>query len=246
MERVATFDFHNTIAHCDPWFELEIRTLPGSVWSWLCTHGHLPSSPDQVEAANVAYRALRERIVASGEERDAVSCVVDVFTTLCIPIEHHRIANAVDALMRSALPALAPVAGALPTIRALQRAGYRLGVVSSAVHHAFLEWALVELRVADAFDIVTTSASSGYYKSRPEIFTVTLDSLGADAAGSVHIGDSLRWDVGGAQRAGMRTAWLRSSSVNTFSAPGPPPTPDLILDSLVDAAPHLLALLHER
>nr|MBA2290299.1 hypothetical protein [Chloroflexia bacterium] len=29
--QIITFDFHNTVAHCDPWFELEIRTLPAAV-----------------------------------------------------------------------------------------------------------------------------------------------------------------------------------------------------------------------
>jgi FMN phosphatase YigB (HAD superfamily) len=247
MERVVTFDFHNTIAHCDPWFDLEVRTLPGSVYQWLAQRGDVPPALDIPPAANRGYRLLRERIVASGDERDAVACVEEVFESLAITVPRAAVREGVDALMRDALTSLQAVPGAVATVRGLRAAGCRLGVVSSAVHHGFLDWSLAVLGIADAFDVVTSSASSGFYKSRPEIYSVALAAMGATPHGSVHVGDSLRWDVGGAQRAGMKGAWLRRASANTdrYATSGPPPTPDLVLDSLVGATPALLTLLDE-
>ena len=244
MERVVTFDFHNTIARCEPWFELEVRTLPGRVYQWLQNQDGVPAVADMPNPADRAYRMLREEIVASGVERDAVSCVEAVFATLAISADRASIARGVDALMREALASLEDVPGAIATIRELWARGCRLGVVSSAVHHPFLCWSLAALGIDDAFDVVTTSASSGFYKSRPEIYTATLAAMGGTPHGSVHVGDSLRWDVGGAQRAGMKGAWLRGTAVDAFTAPGAAPRPDLVLDSLVGATPALLELLH--
>ena len=82
-----------------------------------------------------------------------------------------------------------------------------------------------------------------------EIYRVALAAMGALPDGSVHVGDSLRWDVGGAQKAGMKGAWLRNGSsgaaADRYAAHGPLPTPDLVLETLVGATPAILALLHE-
>ncbi|MER3484671.1 MAG: hypothetical protein C4345_00535, partial [Chloroflexota bacterium] len=122
----------------------------------------------------------------------------------------------------------------------------RLGIISSAVYHSFVEWALERFGIREHFAHVTTSASSGYYKSRPEIFWQTLDLLGAEPSRSVHVGDSLRFDVLGAQRAGMRAVWLaRDDPARTVEAI----EPDLVLPTLQGAARPLAELAlstHDR
>jgi FMN phosphatase YigB (HAD superfamily) len=66
-----------------------------------------------------------------------------------------------------------------------------------------------------------------------------LSALNAPAAGSVHVGDSFRFDVEGSRRAGMRAVWLQHPH-----APAPDGVPaDLTLTTLAGAAPRLLALL---
>jgi FMN phosphatase YigB (HAD superfamily) len=85
---------------------------------------------------------------------------------------------------------------------------------------------------------VVSSAECGYYKSRPEIYWSALARLDADAHRSVHVGDSPRYDVEGAARAGMKTVWLRRS--DAFQ---PAIAPDLTLASLEQSAPQLLHLL---
>lgn len=109
--------------------------------------------------------------------------------------------------MREALAETEPMPGAVGAVRELRARGVRCGIVSSAVHHPFLEWAIASFGLSDAFAAVITSASSGYYKSRPEIYTAATDALDVSPAETVHVGDSYRFDVQGARRAGLRAIW---------------------------------------
>ncbi len=53
--------------------------------------------------------------------------------------------------------------------------------------------------------VILDSAVVGVAKPDPAIFRIALDALGVPADGSVlHVGDSLRYDVAGAQAAGLR------------------------------------------
>ena len=45
------------------------------------------------------------------------------------------------------------------------------------------------------------------YKPDPEIFKIALHELGADASNSLHVGDNLRIDVEGSNRAGVGSIW---------------------------------------
>ena len=101
-----------------------------------------------------------------------------------------------------------------------------MGIVSSAVYHPFLEWTLEAFGIRDAFHVVITSASAGFYKSRAELYVHAAELLGATPQRMVHVGDSFRFDVAGASRAGMGTVWLRGDR----SEPEDPSIqPDLVL-----------------
>ena len=87
---------------------------------------------------------------------------------------------------------------------------------------------------------MTTSASSGYYKSRPEIFRVACERLGVAPDHTIHVGDSFRFDHLGGSAAGLRTIWFNQAGVDR---PDGGPQPDLVLDSLVGAGPLIAQLL---
>jgi putative hydrolase of the HAD superfamily len=205
--KAVTLDFHNTIARCDRWFELEVRELVPEVLRLLRERGEHRGDADEPERARVAYRALREEIIASGNERDALDCTVATLTAIGVALPEGAVAAAIESLMREALVEATPIPGVIEAIGALRARGLLLGVVSSAVHHQFLEWTLAQFGVADAFNTVITSASSGFYKSRPEIYRLALDHLSVNADEAIHVGDSYRFDVQGARRAGLRTVW---------------------------------------
>ena len=58
------------------------------------------------------------------------------------------------------------------------------------------------------FDAVVTSEDSRSYKPDSGIFGHALNALGVEARRTIHIGDSLHADIGGASRLGIATAWV--------------------------------------
>jgi HAD superfamily hydrolase (TIGR01509 family) len=234
-----TFDFHNTLASCNTWFDLEVRHLVSAFLRWHAQQRGESPDPFLLAASDAAYRRLRRAIHTHGHELPAERCIITVLADLGISVSPALVARGVAYLMESALNDLTPVDGAIDTVRSLSAAGFPLGIISSAVYHPFVEWALERFGIREDFAQVTTSASSGYYKSRPEIFWQTLDLLGAEPSRSVHVGDSLRFDVLGAQRAGMRAVWLaRDDPARTVEDI----EPDLVLTTLQGAARSLAEL----
>jgi FMN phosphatase YigB (HAD superfamily) len=242
MRRQAiTFDFHNTLVHCDEWFELEVRDLPTAFARWHEVH-HGPLGLNGATAGlGAAYRSLRRAIIDHGHELTAENSLAAVFGQAGIKVDQEILETGVRALMSKALDYAHEVPGAVYTVRELARRDIPIGVVSSAVYHPFLEWSLERLEIGHLICVVVTSASCGYYKSKPEIYWHALDALNADPATSLHVGDSLRFDVGGASRAGMRTVWLDHGSADRSDI-----EPDLAISTLNGAAPRLVELLSSR
>jgi HAD superfamily hydrolase (TIGR01549 family) len=237
--QVLTFDFHNTLANCDPWFELETRDLPWAVIE------HLELRSPRVEKLTIdqAYRQLRLDVIASGNEIDAYDSVERVLEHYEVQASRQDIGNAVDHLMHESLDAMLPVPGAVDTVKFLHAEGVRMGVVSSAVHHLTLEWILDRLDLHSRFDAVITSASCGFYKSTPGIYTHALEILGGEPSMSVHVGDSLKWDVDTAQQAGVTAVWLQTGRREVFASDYQGVKPELTLQSLHGAGPILADLL---
>ncbi|MDP9369569.1 MAG: HAD family hydrolase [Chloroflexota bacterium] len=234
-----TFDFHNTLATCDRWFDLEVHDLVPAFLRWRSKSGGPLLDADLDTRARVTYRSLRQEVIQHGHEMSAEQGLARVLGELEVTVDEEEIAGGVETLMRACLDEVRPAPGAIETIRGLAEAGVPLGVVSSAVYHPFVGWALKRIGLDSAFGSITTSASAGFYKSRPEIYAVALSALGAAADRSVHVGDSFRFDVQGARRAGMRTAWVQAQQ------PTPPGEPaDLTLPSLHGATESLLSLLN--
>lgn len=238
-----TFDFHNTLAECPEWFELEVRHLPSAFLKWHAAQD-VTSYPQAILAeADDRYRSLRREIMDHGNELTAEQSLRAIFDEMAIPAKDTVIEDGVAVLMRDAAERAKPIPGAVETVQAIADSGIRLGVVSSAVYHPFLEWTLDEFGIKDAFTTIVTSASAGYYKSRPEIYLHAAELLSAPPRQMVHVGDSLRYDVGGASRAGMGTVWLQ--------CPGKPGdgseyVPDLTVTTLENSAPEILRVLSGR
>jgi HAD superfamily hydrolase (TIGR01509 family) len=241
--QAISFDFHNTLATCPEWFELEVRHLPSAFLHWWSDRDGRRLAPGILDEADARYRQLRQEIIEHGNELTAETCLEYVFTAMRLPVSEDDVRSGVEDLMRGALAGAAPIPGAVATVREIYQAGVRIGIVSSAVFHPFLEWTLESFGIRDAFDVVITSASAGFYKSRAELYVHAAERLRATPEQMVHVGDSLRFDVGGASRAGMGTVWLRGDRIEPED---PSIRPDLILTTLVEAAPQILMVLRSR
>jgi len=86
--------------------------------------------------------------------------------------------------------------------------GGKVGICSNFSHTGTALRVIEEAGLRPHLDAVVISDEVGFRKPRPEIFQATLDALDAAAEETVHVGDDLRADVGGAAPLGIRTAWV--------------------------------------
>ena len=88
-----------------------------------------------------------------------------------------------------------------PALRTLRGRGLGLAVVSN--FDSRLRAVLRELGLAGDLDAVVVSSECGAAKPDRRIFTEALRATGARAESTLHVGDSLEHDVGGARAAGL-------------------------------------------
>lgn len=237
--RAVTFDFHDTLAECDVWFQLEIRGLVPAFLDWHSSHvSGVPVSDATKQQSIAEYRAIRQRVIDDGIEQDAATCLKLVLQRLDFRVEPDLLETGLEAIMRAALPDANPKPGAIEAVQNIASAGVPMAVISSAVYHPFLEWTLEAFGIRDCFELIVTSACSGHYKSSPEIYIYTVRKLGIEPNECVHIGDSARFDVTTARRAGLRTVWVHwgNEATDGHSA-------DLAVPTLHGVAPRVLTEL---
>jgi len=110
---------------------------------------------------------------------------------------------------------------ALPTLQALKRCGYRMGVVSNNAFSEMLRATVKALGLSSFFGAVVASGDVGVKKPGPPVFLRALDLLDCRAEETVFVGDSLEADVAGARALGMTTIWVNPSGSNVDIDPGP-------------------------
>lgn len=67
---------------------------------------------------------------------------------------------------------------------------------------------LEALDLVERFDVVVTTDTLGFGKPDPRVYLEACRLLGAEPGRVVCIGDSIEWDVLGAEAAGLRAVWL--------------------------------------
>lgn len=93
--------------------------------------------------------------------------------------------------------------GARSGLERLHRSGMRLTAITNG-YYAYQWPVLQRLGVAELFERVVTPEVAGFAKPDPRLFA-TVEGLLA------HVGDSLIWDVLGANQAGLVSVWLDES-----------------------------------
>ncbi len=105
--------------------------------------------------------------------------------------------------------------------------GVKMGLCSNFSHTPTALRVVEEARLRPHLEALAISEAVGFRKPRPEIFQTVLDGLGVPAEETVHVGDDLRADVGGAAPLGIRTAWItrrvRDPEVKLREWEGPAP-----------------------
>ena len=117
------------------------------------------------------------------------------------------------------------------------RGRYKLAIVSnsmSLVPKDFLE----RHGLSEYFDATVISGEVGIRKPKPELFEHALKLLGVKPSDAIHVGDSLREDVLGAQAAGMKTIWVSEKALKTEVQA----KPDAVVRS-IDEVPRAIELM---
>jgi 2-haloacid dehalogenase len=133
------------------------------------------------------------------------------------------------------MPAYLEAPGALESLRAR---GMRLGVLaqnSAAAADSVLRFA----GLRDRFELVLSAQDAGAYKPDPRPYRMALERTGATGA-EVCFVSTYWWDVTGAKRAGMRTAWVARRERSLL---GTVPAPDYLGRDLAEVADAIVARL---
>lgn len=94
----------------------------------------------------------------------------------------------------------------LPTLKELRTRGLELGIVSNFDSRLFN--VLRGLGIAELFDTVTISSLAHAAKPSPKIFELALEQHAVEPAEAIHVGDSLKDDVEGATKVGLKAILL--------------------------------------
>ena len=82
-----------------------------------------------------------------------------------------------------------------------------------------------------SFDAVITSQEARCYKPDAAIFEQAVQALGVDPQRTMHIGDSLHSDIGGAKKLGIATAWIcRRNRIYDIGSANPDHTISILTD----------------
>ncbi len=124
---------------------------------------------------------------------------------------------------------------ACAVLDALEQAGLPVGIVTNGHDEKHHTLDLLGLRQRTA--CVLVSQTAGRRKPDPTLFVQAARCLGVPPAQILFVGDTLRQDIGGAQAAGMATAWVRRGPawLATIRHPHPHATVELpALTALLD------------
>lgn len=154
--------------------------------------------------------------------------------------------NVSDEVIRRALDSLFEVTqtnwqleeDTIPTLRKLEKNGYRMGLISNAGDDKDVQRLVSRFEIASYFDFILTSASCSYRKPHPRIFELAIANWYFLPTETVMVGDNLDADIRGAKNAGLYGIWIsRRAGPSTEDQPRVQP------DATISTLSELPALL---
>lgn len=99
-------------------------------------------------------------------------------------------------------------------LKFLKNNGYKIGLISNTVSDWFVKETLKKLEIEKFFNCIVTSAHIRIRKPKEEIFEKALKELNANKSQTVMIGDSLKSDILGAKKLGIKTIYVNRKKNN--------------------------------
>jgi putative hydrolase of the HAD superfamily len=126
--------------------------------------------------------------------------------------------------------------GALNLLRDLKGRGKRLGLVTNGVSETHRD-KIALLQITEYFDAIFLADEVGMVKPDPLLFAHACRKLCSSPSRSAMVGDRYDRDIAGALEAGLFTIWV---NVRNESVPPGSPAPHATINSIAEAASHLL------
>ncbi|NJE04638.1 TIGR02253 family HAD-type hydrolase [Thermococcus sp. M36] len=195
MIKVVFFDLDDTIVDTTRLAEMARRNAIEN----MVRHG-LPVDFD------TAYQELLELISEYGSN---FSRHFDyLLRRLEVPYDPKLVAAGVISYHNTKFAYLRTVKGVRRVLLDLQRAGYRLGIITDG--DPIKQWEkILRLELDAYFDKVFISDHLGVKKPHPKIFKKALRKMGVEPEEAVMVGDRLYSDIYGAKQVGMITVWFK-------------------------------------
>ncbi|OGD52741.1 hypothetical protein A3K81_05390 [Candidatus Bathyarchaeota archaeon RBG_13_60_20] len=228
MIRAVTFDLWNTLVHNRNYGEFRLPKLK----EFLRANGVELDDARLLEVYQAGFRYSSELHRASGRRHvhtgEIVGHVVDQ-VGLSGRCDWTPLVESYEEAILSEPPRLRD--GARDTLEAL-RGRVRMGLISDTGTSPgrVVRRILNDYSVLQYFDVTVFSDEVGYCKPNEVVFRLALETLGVEPGEALHVGDLLKNDVAGAKRAGMHTAWLKT----TDQEYPPEDAPEYIITSLTE------------
>jgi putative hydrolase of the HAD superfamily len=218
--RGVIFDMGGTLLHYTPpgstWKEMEYAGAAG-FYEVLAARGYeVPSKKEvqdlcweHIEGAWMAIPGLPVEQLTLAYQLKRILAMIDVDAA---PDDFKA---AMEAFMRRIQDRVTPVEGGAEVLQAILNRGLKLGLISNTFWPApYHEEDLMRNGIAlDLFGVRLFSGDELAWKPESEVFERALDALDLAPEEAVYIGDSLYFDVYGAQQAGLRGIWIEQPEV---------------------------------
>lgn len=175
-------------------------------------------------------------LTAAGAAADFATIARENLVDLLSAAPHEGTAEAAADRVMAGFAELRPHPDTVPGLRALASAGHRLVTLSNG-STAVADGLLSRAGVRDLVERLLSVQDASRWKPAPESYAVALSACGVRPHEAMLVAVH-PWDVDGAARAGLRTAWIDRTGRRY------PPAftrPDLTAASLVDLAAQLAA-----
>lgn len=228
--KAITLDLDDTLWDVGP----VIRRAEAELWAWL--HERYPGIPEKFTPEQAL--ALRADVVREHPERshDLRFLRINVLERMARRAGYAAAtADEAFAVFDAARNRVELYPDVVPALEGLADSFTLIAVTNGNAD-------LAKIGIRDLFDDVVTAVEAGAAKPAPAIFERAIRRARSRAAETLHVGDHPEFDVVGAQRAGMKTAWLNRAAVEW---PADLPRPDAVLGTLTELVT-LLAPARER
>jgi putative hydrolase of the HAD superfamily len=182
------------------------------LYNYLAAAGHEMPDVDVFGQTYASILSQRWRAVDPLAEKTPryIDILREIMNHIEVPVDtldFIHLQSLIVGMLQTGVRAFADARAVLETIRA---AGVKTGLLTNAPYPMFIREAELEaLNLSGLIDVRLTAEDVGYQKPNPAAFTPLLDKLGAAPEEAVFVGDDLKDDISGAQRAGMRAVWVK-------------------------------------